>query len=62
MSAQARKLVATTTYELESGQAALLNLFLAQQRANVERKTAFWPGAAFDEEPLEQRLRLPKRF
>jgi len=62
MPAQARKLLATTAYELRSGADGSVALLLAGARGRVGAKLAFWPGEGGGDRRLEKCLRLPEEF
>jgi hypothetical protein len=62
MPAQARKLLATSTYDLLPFQAGSTNLLLMQSRFALQERMAFWPGDDTDGKQLEACLRLPEAF
>jgi hypothetical protein len=62
MPAQARKLLATSTYDLLPFQAASTNSLLIQARSLLQERAAFWPGEDIDGKRLEACLRLPEAF
>jgi len=62
MPAQARKLLASSTYDLLPFHLAATNLLFMQARLALQERTAFWPGDDTDGNQLEARLRLPEAF
>jgi hypothetical protein len=62
MSAQVRKIAATSNYDLAPFQSGAGVSLLTQVKALLNERTAFWPGDAASEVPLEKRLRLPTAF
>jgi hypothetical protein len=62
MPAQAKKLLATSTYELLPFQAASTNSLIIQARFLLQERAAFWPGDDLDGKRLEAGLRLPEAF
>ena len=62
MPAQARKLLATSTYALLPFQAASTNSLLMQGRVMLQQRAAFWPGDDTNGKQLETSLRLPEAF
>ena len=62
MTAQAKRLLGTSVYDLVPCQSVAAQSFLTQVRAQAEGRTAFWPGDQPDGNPLEKRLRLPAGF
>jgi hypothetical protein len=62
MPAQARKLLATSTYDLLPFHPAATNSLIMQTKLVLQERTAFWPGDDTDGNQLEARLRLPEAF
>jgi hypothetical protein len=62
MSAQAKKLVSTSTYDLQPFLIVAANPLLAQARASLPKPAAFWPGERQPEGRVEDYLRLPRTF
>jgi hypothetical protein len=62
MPAQARRLLATGTYELVPFQSGATGSFLTLARELSNERTTFWPGEHPGEERLEKCLRLPGAF
>lgn len=62
MPAQARKLLATSTYELVPFQDGATSSLLTQARVLSKERTTFWPGEHPGELRLEKCLRLPGAF
>jgi hypothetical protein len=62
MPAQARKLLATRTYDLLPFEFASTNSLLLQAKAVSTERLAFWPGDHADGNRLEASLRLPESF
>lgn len=62
MAAQAKKLLATSTYALLPLSAASTNSLMMQGRAMLQPRAAFWPGDDADGRRLEASLRLPEAF
>jgi hypothetical protein len=62
MPAQAKKLLATSTYDLLPFQAASTNSLIIQARFLLQERAAFWPGDDTDGKRLEACLRLPEAF
>jgi hypothetical protein len=62
MPAQARKLLATSTYDLLPFQTASTNSLILQARLVWQERAAFWPGDHKEGKTLEACLRLPKAF
>jgi hypothetical protein len=62
MSAQAKKLLATSTYDLLPFHNASTNSLVMQARLVLRERAAFWPGDDTDGTKLEACLRLPKAF
>jgi len=62
MPAQARKLLATRTYDLLPFEIASTNSLIMQARAVLMKGTAFWPGDQTAGNRLESCLRLPEAF
>jgi hypothetical protein len=62
MPAQARKLLATYTYDLLPFEIASTNSLFLQAKAVSTERLAFWPGDHADENRLEASLRLPESF
>jgi hypothetical protein len=62
MPAQARRLLATSTYDLLPFQAAATNSLIIQARFLLQEQAAFWPGDDPDGKRLEACLRLPEAF
>lgn len=62
MPAQAKKLLATSAYDLLPFQAMAAQPLLAQAKALAREQTAFWPGDQRGDDRLEHRLRLPSAF
>jgi hypothetical protein len=62
MPAQARKLLATRTYDLLPAQSGSANSLITQARALSNERIAFWPGDGMGEGRLEKCLRLPGAF
>jgi hypothetical protein len=62
MPAQARKLLATRTYDLLPFEIASTNSLLMQARAMLKERAAFWPGDDTDGTRLQSCLRLPEAF
>jgi hypothetical protein len=62
MPAQAKKLLATSTYDLLPFHNASTNSLVLQARLELLEREAFWPGDDTDGKKLEERLRLPKAF
>jgi hypothetical protein len=60
MAAQAKKLLATSTYDLLPFSAASTNSLMMQGRAMLQQRAAFWPGDDADGRQLETCLRLPE--
>jgi hypothetical protein len=59
MSAQAKKLLTTRTYDLLRFQGVSTNSLIAQAKALSRQPTAFWPADHLTEPPLDRCLRLP---
>ncbi len=62
MAAQAKDLLATTTYELLPLPKDSTGLLVAQKKVPARSRTAFWPGDPPSENHLERCLRLPATF
>jgi hypothetical protein len=62
MPAQARKLLATSTYDLVPFQEASTNSLIMQARVMLGERAGFWPGDDTGGKGLEACLRLPKVF
>jgi hypothetical protein len=62
MPAQARKLLATRTYDLLPFQTVATNSLMIAGRLVLSERAAFWPGEDTDGKKLEACLRLPKAF
>jgi hypothetical protein len=62
MPAQAKKLLATSTYDLLPLQPMTMHFLLAQTSALAKQQTAFWPGDQRADDRLEHSLRLPSGF
>jgi hypothetical protein len=62
MPAQARKLPATSTYDLVPFHAVSTNSLLMQGRVMLQQRAAFWPGDDTDGKQSEACLRLPEAF
>jgi len=62
MPAQAKKLLATSAYDLLQFQAMAAQPFLAQAKALARQQTTFWPGDQGSDDRLEHCLRLPSAF
>jgi hypothetical protein len=62
MPAQAKKLLATSAYDLLPFQAMAAQPFLAQAKALAREQTTFWPGDQGSDDRLEHCLRLPTAF
>jgi hypothetical protein len=62
MPAQAKKLLATSTYDLLPFHNASTNSLVMQARLVLQDRAAFWPGDDTDGTKLEACLRLPKAF
>ena len=62
MPAQAKKLLATSTYDLLPFHNASTNSLIMQARLALQERAAFWPGDDTDGTKLEACLRLPKAF
>ena len=60
MPAQAKKLVSTSTYDLQPFFSVAANPLLTQARAALPEPAAFWPGERQSEGRVEACLRLPK--
>jgi hypothetical protein len=62
MPAQARKLASTSTYDLQPFLTVAGNPLLAQARAVLGQRAAFWPGEEQSRGWIENCLRLPWTF
>jgi hypothetical protein len=62
MPAQAKKLLATSAYDLLPFQAVAVQLCLTQAKVLAREQTAFWPGDERSDNRLEYCLRLPSAF
>jgi len=62
MPAQAKKLLATSAYDLLPFQAMTTQPFLAEAKALAREQTAFWPSDVGSDDRLERCLRLPSAF
>jgi hypothetical protein len=62
MPAQAKKLLATSSYDLLPLQPMTMQSLLAQASALAKPQTAFWPGDQRTNDRLERCLRLPSAF
>jgi len=62
MPAQAKKLLATSTYDLLPFHAASTNSLIMEARLMLQQRAAFWPGDDTDGKHLEACLRLPEAF
>jgi hypothetical protein len=62
MSAQAKKLTGTSTYDQLPFQAAPAQTLLTQARSMAKERMAFWPGDPPSDRRLERCLRLPSAF
>ena len=62
MSAQTKKLLATSTYDLWPFHAASTNSLIMQAKLILQERAAFWPGDDTDGKQLEACLRLPEAF
>ena len=62
MPAQARKLQATSPYDLLPFQAVAMDSFFMQTRAVLQRRAGFWPGDDADGKRIQACLRLPEAF
>ncbi len=62
MPAQARKLLAASTYDLLPFHTASTNSLIRQARWMLQERVAFWPGDDTDGKRLEASLRLPSTF
>ena len=62
MAAQARKLLATSTYDLLPFYSVATNSLILQARSVLQDRAAFWPGEHPVEHRLEKSLRLPQTF
>jgi hypothetical protein len=62
MPAQAKRLLATSTYSLLPFHAASTNSVMMQNRSMLQQRATFWPGDDTNGKQLEASLRLPEAF